>query len=92
MSKKVHFSVQCRMVNGRRILVSWIPEPYAIKGKVLRLFDRNKKEWEDNWVVMDVGSKQPYEFIRERSQDYKRMKDITDISKEERKFNVKSLS
>jgi hypothetical protein len=61
---------------------------YAEKGKVLRLFDRNKKEWEDGWVVMDMGSREPYEFVRERSQDYKRMKDITDISKEDRKLHV----
>lgn len=42
---------QCYLVTGQhRAQVSWIPSPFAIVGKVLRLKNR-RSEWEDGWVV-----------------------------------------
>lgn len=33
---------------------SWIPEKYAVVGKVLRL--RDEEGWQDGWVVESVGA------------------------------------
>lgn len=51
---------QCTMFkrideNSKRVTVSWLPEKYAVKGKFLKLKDRNK-EWDDHWEVIYVGS------------------------------------
>lgn len=65
------FSVQCRLQNGNRITVSWLPEPFAIKGKTLRLYDRDTGIWEKGWIVMDIGARQPSDFIRNSPHLYK---------------------
>jgi len=79
MSKKVSFSIQCKLQNGNRFLVSWIPEKYAIRGKYLKIKDRQTDKWEDGWQVLDVGVKMPYEFIVNRSEDHKKMKEVSDV-------------
>ena len=58
MAKKVKFK-QCKMVKkefGREVhTVSWIPEKFAVVGKVLKL--KNKEgEWDDGYVVESASS------------------------------------
>lgn len=65
------FSVQCRLQNGNRLTVSWIPEEYAVKGKIVKLYDRDTKRWENGWIVMDIGARQPSDFIRNSPHLYK---------------------
>jgi hypothetical protein len=54
MSKKTYYR-QCRLnKSGMLDQVSWIPEQFAVLGKVLKL--RNEGgEWDDGWVVKNVG-------------------------------------
>jgi hypothetical protein len=77
--KKDTYSIQCRMQNGNRILVSWIPEDYAVRGKVLNLKDRKTGTWENGWIVLETGQRKPYEFVILDAQDYKAWRDVTDI-------------
>lgn len=53
MASKVFYR-QCRLVkkikDGRAITVSWIPEPYCVADKVLKLKNEDDT-WDDGWVV-----------------------------------------
>jgi hypothetical protein len=51
---------QCRLRNGTRYMVSWLPEKFAKKGKVLRLHD------DDGWIVMDVWGTDTEENVKAR--------------------------
>lgn len=57
MAKKVFYR-QCRLVkkieNGELQLVSWIPEPHAATGRIVKLRD-DDGAWDDGWVVVGAG-------------------------------------
>ena len=57
MAREVFYR-QCRLVkrveNGECVQVSWIPEPYATKGRIVKL--RESGVWDDGWVVVSAGT------------------------------------
>ena len=59
MAKTVFYR-QCRLVKttpkGECVQVSWIPEPYAATGRVLKLRDRDGV-WDDGWRVLGAGER-----------------------------------
>ena len=58
---------------------SWIPEKFAVEGKYLELYDFKNDSWK-TWRVRKVYDfAVDYEYIRERSQDYKRTRKASDI-------------
>lgn len=79
LGKKATFAIQCRLQRGNSLLVSWIPEEFAVKGKTLNLFDRRTKEWENGWIVLDTGTRQAYDFLVNSSQDWRAWREVTDI-------------
>lgn len=60
MSNKVIYYRQCRLEKkvegGSKQQVSYIPDQFAVVGKVLKLRDSDKN-WEDGWVVLGAGGK-----------------------------------
>jgi hypothetical protein len=58
MASEVFFR-QCRLVKrtatGELCQVSWIPEPYASAGRVVKLRDSDG-HWDDGWVVRSAGN------------------------------------
>lgn len=56
MAKEVFYR-QCRLVkripNGECVQVSWLPEPYATAGRIVKL--REDGAWDDGWVVLGAG-------------------------------------
>lgn len=53
MSKKTLYK-QCRLVkNGITEQTSWIPEEFAVNGKVIKI--RENGVWDDGWVVESSG-------------------------------------
>jgi hypothetical protein len=58
MARDVFFR-QCRLVKrtatGELRLVSWIPEPFASAGRVVKLRD-DAGDWDDGWVVREAGA------------------------------------
>jgi hypothetical protein len=58
MSKVIYYK-QCRLTkkheNGYWQQVSWIPEQFAVKDKVLKLKDSDGV-WENGWVVTGAGT------------------------------------
>ena len=57
MAREVFYR-QCRLTKrvegGELVLVSWIPEPYATAGRVVKL--REDGVWDDGWVVVGAGT------------------------------------
>jgi hypothetical protein len=68
---------QCKLKRGDAVTVSWIPENFAVKGKVVKLKDRGI--WVDGWKVDFVGTRLPTKYVINRSQDYKNQRKVTDI-------------
>jgi hypothetical protein len=54
MSKVVYYR-QCQLQKGHAFQTSWLPEPFAAQGRVLRLRDADGT-WDNGWVVIRVGS------------------------------------
>lgn len=56
MAKPVFYR-QCRLTRpyegGETILVSWIPDQFAVAGKVVKLHSNG--QWEEGWIVRSVG-------------------------------------
>lgn len=63
--------------SGAMIQVSWIPEKFATAGKYLRL--REDGEWENGWLVRQVGGRKPSTEVNERSRDHLKHRDGSDI-------------
>lgn len=54
--------------------VSWIPEEFAVVGKVLKIKDQ------DGWRVKDVGShRQSEDYIQDHERDYVGHRKRTDV-------------
>ena len=55
---KVTFYRQCRLARptptGEVRQMSWIPDPFAVPGRVVRLRAADKT-WDDGWTVTEVG-------------------------------------
>lgn len=83
MSKETFFrqcSLDLPLKNGVKRTVSWIPEKYAIKGKIIQLKKRETDEWENGWVVVMVGTiRLTQDQVTERSQDFKKQRKASDI-------------
>jgi hypothetical protein len=77
-SKMNGFHVQCKLRCKDSYTTSWIPEKFAKKGNVVSLMNDNY-EWEDGWVVIEVGSKLMTSYVMERERDFKRTRKASDI-------------
>jgi hypothetical protein len=68
---------QCRLAkkteSGESIQHSWIPQKYAIVGKILRLGNDN------GWRVTHVWETETEEIVKARERAYKRWREVTDI-------------
>lgn len=61
------------MKKGTRRSVVWVPEKYAVLGKVVKLIE------EDGWEIIEVYNTRPSAEVNERSQDYKKTRKASDI-------------
>ena len=55
---------QCRMEKKARVQVAWIPERYAVVGRVLRL------KRDDGWLVTRCGPPLSAEYVLTHERDY----------------------
>jgi hypothetical protein len=82
MSKKYmmrHCTLEKRIKETTAHTTAWLPEKYAEIGRFVRLKQSNNS-WVDGWEVKSVSvhSKRSDE-VAERSQDYKRTREASDI-------------
>src|SRR5215217_6874123 len=58
MAKQVFYR-QCRLAKriegGQLVQVSWLPEPYAAAGRIVKLRDADGS-WDDGWVILGAGA------------------------------------
>ena len=54
-------------------MVSWIPQKFAKKGKVLKLYEV------DGWKVVEVWDSMEEKEVVERSRDYRNQRKASDI-------------
>jgi hypothetical protein len=77
MKKEVYYR-QVKMKKGNTQRTSWIPEQFAVVGKMLKI-DMDG-EWNEGWIVEHVGStRRDSATVRERSRDHLRHRKKTDI-------------
>lgn len=67
------YFVQAQMEKGQQRHTAWIPEKFAVVGKVLKI------KGDDGWLVVSIHSRKSEEEVRERSQDYKHQRKASDI-------------
>jgi hypothetical protein len=58
--------------------VSWIPEPFCVTGKVLKL-QNTDGTWENGWIVTEAGEPQPASYVEEHSRDWLKTRKASDI-------------
>lgn len=75
------FSRQCvlaRPTTGRTaIKVTWLPEIWAVKGKILKL--KENGEWTDGWEVVAVHGRMEDSKLREMQRQQKNHRKHSDI-------------
>jgi len=74
-----YFMNQCQLQKGQSKTTSWIPSKFAIKGKFVKL--KNKQnEWVNGWKVMFVFQPPVSSvYVLDRSEDYKRTRKASDV-------------
>lgn len=68
---------QCILEKGNVSTTSWIPSKFAIKGKFIKLKDNGK--WVNGWEVIEVGTEMAEKTVIERSRDYLKQREASDI-------------
>lgn len=77
-SKQVELERGEASKNSRVTYIAWIPEKFAVVGKVLDFKDDNGV-WSVGWTVTAVYTRQSTLEVRERSRDHLRQRKSSDI-------------
>ena len=64
------FYRQCRLRRETSEQVSYLPQKFAVTGRILRL-KRDDGQWEDGWQVMSHGEDVPEELLPDPHQAVK---------------------
>ena len=72
------FFRQCVMEKKPAFRIGWVPEKFAVIGKVLEL-KGDDGAWDNGWQVIQIGSRKSDKEANDRSQDYKRTRKASDI-------------
>ncbi len=70
---------QCLLTSGTLDLVAWIPDEFAVVGKIIDVRQKDGK-WSEGWTVDIVyGPLLSFEYVREHERDYKSQRKASDI-------------
>ena len=69
---------QCSLTKGALEMVSWIPTEVARVGNLVRLKDTDGV-WTEGWRVRKTYATMETAECRDRSQDYKRTREASDV-------------
>ena len=70
--------VQCEFRKGSKITTAYVDKKQNLRvGSIVELKD--KDEDKDGWRVMSIGKELDAKYVMERSQDYKRQREASDI-------------
>jgi hypothetical protein len=78
----MNYYIQClltKFINGDCLkIITWIPEKYAIRNKVLKLKNETGI-WTNGWVVQETYNRQNEDFIKEHERDFAKQRQASDI-------------
>ncbi len=69
---------QCIMRRNANEQQAWIPEKFAVVGKLLEL-RTSHGGWQNGWEVMSVGMVRPSAEVIADARDYVKWRSVTDI-------------
>ena len=72
-TKQVNRYTQCRMKRGYAIQTAWIPEKFAVMGKILKIKD------EIGWLITNVFSTMDEKDVKMQKRIYKIYRKVTNI-------------
>lgn len=82
MGKREKFYRQCELVRpsveGRELMVSWIPEEISKVGETVRLKDEDG-EWTEGWLVLAVYDRMPFSYLKKRDRDHINQRRQSDV-------------
>ncbi len=73
---------QCQLRRNDQHQTLWIPTKFATEGKRIGLREKTIQGgayWDEGWVVEGVFTTMPSDYVLERSQDYKKTREASDI-------------
>ena len=85
MSKYKAYQCKLQKLVGKTTseVVSWIPEKFAVVGKVVKIRDDKTDEWSDGWVVASVSDrlmeKGELEKLEKQHKDHRMDLGITEV-------------
>jgi hypothetical protein len=73
---------QCKLTRNHEHQMLWIPTKFATEGRNIGLREKTPQGgnyWDEGWTVEQVFTTMPQDYVLERSQDYKKTREASDI-------------
>jgi len=73
---------QCQLRRDNQQQMLWIPTKFAIEGRHIGLREKTIQGgayWDEGWTVKKTFTTMPSSYVLERSQDYKKTREASDI-------------
>ena len=73
---------QCQLRRDNQQQMLWIPTKFATEGRRVGLREKTIQGgayWDEGWVVDKIFTTMPSSYVLERSQDYKKTREASDI-------------
>jgi hypothetical protein len=73
---------QCELRRGDQHQTLWLPTKYAKTGQRIGLREKTSQGgayWDEGWTIEQVFTTMPQDYVLERSQDYKKTRNASDI-------------
>ena len=83
LKMKNDFHRQCQVRQGDKLQTTWLPEEFAIKGRVLSL--KESENWTGPWTVTQVFGREDSSEVNIRSRDHKKQRSASDLARGTRK-------
>jgi hypothetical protein len=78
----VETMTQCRLTRDKEIQILWLPTKFATENRRVGLREKTPQGgayWDEGWVVDEIYNTLPESYVIERSQDYKKTREASDI-------------
>jgi hypothetical protein len=73
---------QCKLIRGQETQTIWLPTKYATEKRRVGLREKTPQGgayWDEGWVVDEIYTTLPSDYVLERSQDYKKTREASDV-------------
>jgi hypothetical protein len=56
--------------------MTWLPEEKAVKGRILRL--KNRNEWEEGWEIVETWTRREAKTVEACERDHLKQREVSD--------------